>query len=214
MSPIATAASTPQLDVRALHLWRGDKHLLRGVSFTLARGELLQVVGPNGAGKTSLLRCVAGLMPIESGDICWGGQAAHRARDEFCAQLVYLAHSNALKPDLTALENLRFSLALRRAVAIDELLRTLEQLRIPMCAHLPARVMSAGQKRRLALARVLLSSAPFWILDEPITNLDAEGVALVEECMREHLAAGGMILTAAHQLLLQGRAQVRTLELH
>lgn len=214
MQPSATAAPAPQLDVRALHLWRGEKHLLRGVSFTLARGELLQVVGPNGAGKTSLLRCVAGLMPLESGEVRWGEQLAERARDDYHQQLAYLAHSNSLKPDLTALENLRFSLALRRAVARDELLRALERLRIPMCADLPARALSAGQKRRVALARVLLSRAPFWILDEPITNLDAAGITLMEECMAEHLAAGGMILTAAHQLLLQGRERVRTLELN
>lgn len=214
MQPSHAATSTPQLDVRALHLWRGEKHLLRGVSFTLARGELLQVVGPNGSGKTSLLRCVAGLMPLESGEVRWGDQLAERVRDDFHQQLAYLAHSNSLKPDLTALENLRFSLALKGAVARDDMLQTFERLRISMCAQLPARALSAGQKRRLALARILLSRSQFWILDEPITNLDAAGIALFEECMAGHLAAGGMILTAAHQLLLQGRERVRTLELH
>lgn len=210
----AAAAHAPQLEVRALHLWRGEKHLLRGIAFTLERGELLQVVGPNGAGKTSLLRCVAGLMPLESGEVRWGDQPADRIRDEFHQELAYLAHTNALKPDLTALENLRFALGLRRTVTHDESMKTLERLRIPMCADLPARALSAGQKRRVALARVLLMQTPFWILDEPITNLDTAGIALFEECMAEHLAAGGMILTAAHQLLLQGRERVRTLELH
>jgi heme exporter protein A len=201
------------LEVKAVHLWRGDKHLLRGVSLTLDRGELLQVTGPNGVGKTSLLRCIAGLLPMESGDVHWGGRPAHRTRDEFHRDLVYLAHVNALKPDLTALENLYYSVALRRSVERRELLETLAKLKIDACADLPARALSAGQKRRVSIARVLLSQATFWILDEPITNLDVAGIALFESCMAEHLASGGMVLTAAHQLLLQGRANVRTLEL-
>lgn len=213
-SSAAAASGPPQLDVRALHLWRGEKHLLRGVSFTLGSGELLQVVGPNGVGKTSLLRCIAGLMPIESGEIRWGAQLMERCRDEFHQQLAYLAHTNALKPDLTALENLRYAVGLRRAAAPGELSQMLHRLQIPMCADLPARALSAGQKRRLALARVLLTQAPLWILDEPITNLDVAGIALFEACMAEHLAAGGMILTAAHQMLLHGHGRVRTLELH
>jgi heme exporter protein A len=195
-------------------LWRGENHLLRGVSFTVGGGELLQVVGPNGVGKTSLLRCVAGLLPIESGEIEWGGQPLPACRDVFNEQLAYLAHVNALKADLTALENLSYAVALHRPVARVELLDTLERLQIAQCADLPVRALSAGQKRRVAIARVLLMQATLWILDEPITNLDVAGIALFEECMAEHLRNGGVILTAAHQRLLQGRPQVRTLELH
>lgn len=209
----AAASVEPQLDIRALHLWRGEKHLLRGVSFALHQGELLQVVGPNGVGKTSLLRCVAGLLPIESGDILWNAQPLERCRDEYHAQLAYLAHNNALKSDLTALENLRFAVALRRSASTQIMRDVLERLQISACADLPARALSAGQKRRVAIARVLLMDAPLWILDEPITNLDAAGIALFESCMAGHMANGGMILTAAHQLLLQGHAQVRTLDL-
>jgi heme exporter protein A len=211
---VAAASDEPQLDVRALHLWRGEKHLLRGVSFNLGRGELLQVVGPNGVGKTSLLRCVAGLLPVESGEILWGAQPFERARDEFHQQLAYLAHNNALKLELTALENLRYAIGLRRSVSSEELLATLERLRIGMCSDLPVRALSAGQKRRVAIARILLMRAPLWILDEPITNLDAAGIELFESCMADHLASGGMILAAAHQRLLQGQPNVRTLELH
>jgi heme exporter protein A len=207
------ASAEPQLAVRALHLWRGERHLLRDVSFTLAAGELLQVVGPNGVGKTSLLRCVAGLMPTESGEIAWRGRPLDKCRDEFYRELGYLAHINALKPELTALENLRYSVAVRRAVSDQELHATLERLHVAACASLPARSLSAGQKRRVAIARILLTRASLWILDEPITNLDAAGIALFEQCMADHLGQGGSILTAAHQLLLQGRAGVRTLEL-
>lgn len=207
------ASAEPQLDVRDVHLWRGERHLLRGVSFSLKGGELLQVVGPNGVGKTSLLRCVAGLLPTESGEIAWCGRQLHDCRDEFHQRLAYLAHINALKPDLTALENLRYSVALRRSVAEQELQDTFARLRITACADLPARALSAGQKRRVAIARILLTRAALWILDEPITNLDAAGISLFEECMADHLGQGGSILTAAHQLLLQGRPGTRTLEL-
>lgn len=208
-----SAGVRPQLEARAIHLWRGEKHLLRGVSFALGRGELLQVVGPNGVGKTSLLRCVAGLLPIESGEIEWGGRPLARCRDEYHEALVYLAHVNAHKPDLTALENLSYAVRLRHRVEDGELREMLERLRIASCADLPVRALSAGQKRRLALARVLLMKASLWILDEPITNLDVAGIELVEACMAEHLRAGGSILAAAHQRLLQGHAQVRTLEM-
>jgi heme exporter protein A len=210
----AAASAEPQLDVKAVHLWRGDRHLLRGVSLSLNGGEMLQVTGPNGVGKTSLLRCIAGLLPMESGEVHWCGQPLRSARDDFHRQLSYLAHVNALKPDLTALENLHYLVALRRTVERTELFETLARLKIEACADLPARSLSAGQKRRVSIARVLLAQAQFWILDEPITNLDAAGIALFESCMDEHLSRGGMILTAAHQLLLQGRANVRTLELH
>lgn len=211
---VAAASAESQLDVRALHLWRGEKHLLRGVSFALQRGELLQVVGPNGIGKTSLLRCVVGLLPVESGEIAWRGQLLQDYRDDFHQELAYLAHINALKPELTALENLRYGVALRRSVPDSELHAALSRLQIAPCADLPARALSAGQKRRVAIARILLTRAVLWVLDEPITNLDASGIALFEACMSEHLREGGMILTAAHQLLLQGQPNVRTLELH
>lgn len=214
LAQVAAHSTQPQLEARAVHLWRGEKHLLRGVSFPLYGGELLQVVGPNGVGKTSLLRSVAGLLPVEAGEIFWRGQQLPEGRDDFHRELAYLAHVNGLKTDLTALENLRYGVSIRRAVTTDELRETLQLLRIEACADLPVRALSAGQKRRVALARVMLTRASLWILDEPITNLDKAGIALFEARIAEHMRGGGMILTAAHQLLLQGHPGVRTLELH
>ncbi len=205
---------TPQLVVRNLHLWRGEKHLLRGVSFEVHAGELLQVMGPNGVGKTSLLRCMAGLLPVEAGEIEWCGSRCEFRFDAMHEQLAYLAHLNALKSELTSVENLRYAVGLRRPLVDGEITATLQRLQIGHCADLPARSLSAGQKRRVALARVLLSDAKLWILDEPITNLDKAGIQLVESCMHDHLRAGGLIVTAAHQTLLDGESCVRTLELH
>lgn len=202
------------LDVRSLHLWRGDRHLLRGVNFSVAPGEMLQVTGPNGVGKTSLLRCVAGLLPVESGDIFWNGASIDKCRDSFHPQLAYMAHVNALKADLTAFENIHYGVGVRCEVSGDEVRATLQRLHLGGCIDLPARAMSAGQKRRVAIARILLSKAKLWILDEPITNLDTAGIALFESCMTEHLRMQGMIVTAAHQLLLQGQSNVRKLELN
>lgn len=203
-----------QLAVRSLHLWRGDKHLLRGVSFELRAGELLQVMGPNGVGKTSLLRCVAGLLPVESGEIEWAKNVLSRDFSSLHQRLAYLAHLNALKSELTAFENLRYAIGLRRDTATHEIHAALERLQVSQCADLPVRALSAGQKRRVAIARVLLSKAALWVLDEPITNLDATGIRLIEQCMAEHLREGGLILTAAHQTLLDGLPNVRKLELH
>lgn len=201
------------LDVRSLHLWRGDRHLLRGVTFSVRPGELLQVMGPNGVGKTSLLRCVAGLLPVESGDILWGDAPLANCRDGFHQHLAYLAHVNALKADLTALENIHYGVGVRRQVSTDEAQAALRLLQLGECIDLPVRAMSAGQRRRVSIARILLTKARLWVLDEPITNLDKSGIALFESCMAEHLREQGMIVTAAHQLLLQGQPNVRTLEL-
>src|SRR5687768_16071761 len=143
LAQVAATSAQPQLEARAVHLWRGEKHLLRGVSFALSSGELLQVVGPNGVGKTSLLRCVAGLLPTESGEVVWRGRQLPAGEEDFHQQLAYLAHVNGLKSDLAALENLHYGVAVRRAVSTDELRETIQQLQIAACADLPVRALSA-----------------------------------------------------------------------
>lgn len=212
-----THASRPAdalLEVRDIHLWRGEHHLLRGISFVLSNGQLLQLNGPNGVGKTSLLRIVAQLLPPESGELHWQGRPCSDSNAVYLHDLLYLGHSNALKLDLTAVENLQFSVGLQHRVTAEQCLAALEKLAIAHCATLPARVLSAGQRRRVALARLLLSPAPLWVLDEPITNLDVAGIAAVEVLMAGHLDRGGMILAAAHQPLLSGHAGTRSLQLH
>ena len=206
-------AAAPLLEARAIHVWRGERHLLRGVSFQLHSSELLQVTGPNGIGKSTLLRSACGLLPVEGGEFQWRGALVESQREEFDSQLAYLAHSNALKAELTAEENLRYELTLRRVVTPDEVAYALALLGIAHCAKLPMRVLSAGQRRRLSLARVVLCKATLWILDEPSTNLDAAGISLLEKLMIEHLEQGGAILTAAHHGLLNGHSAVRNLEL-
>jgi heme exporter protein A len=157
---------------------------------------------------------VAGLIEPESGEIAWEGTEVRLAREIYHRHLAYLGHVNALKPDLTALENLHYSVQLRRRVQREEMMEMLGRLQVAQCADLPARSLSAGQKRRVAIARVILSGASLWILDEPITNLDTRGIESIEACMAAHLSGGGSILTAAHQSLLAQHPQVRTLELH
>jgi heme exporter protein A len=190
------------LEVRQLHLWRGERHLLKGLGFDLAPGQALQMLWPNGTGKTSLLRCIAGFLHAEGGQILWEGVPVQRDRDAFHCDLAYLGHEPALKGDLTALENLRYSLGLRRRVnagQLDEALRSAGLHHLD--PQLPVRSYSAGQRRRVALARLSLWGARLWLLDEPASNLDAAGQAVLASFLVRHLAAGGAVLLATHQAL-------------
>jgi heme exporter protein A len=196
-----------------LHLWRGERHVLKGVGFELAAGELLHVSGPNGTGKTTLLRVVAGLALPEQGEVRWGGHPTRAIGSEFCERLGYVAHDAGLKGDLTARENLAFAVRLRHAIADTDIDAALAALDVAYCADVPARALSAGQRRRIALARLVLSQALLWILDEPLTNLDIAGVALVLELIARHLESGGLAMVATHgDMAIRGGA-VRRLEL-
>jgi heme exporter protein A len=200
------------LHIDKVHVWRGDRHVLKGVSLTLGPTQLLHVSGPNGTGKTTLLRVACGLLSPEQGQVSWFGESIVRVRAEYQAVLAYAAHEPALKADLTALENLRFAVGLKRRVTTEELRSSLARTGVAACAELPARVLSAGQRRRVAMARVLAMSASLWILDEPFTNLDGEGTVLMSSLLQSHLQAGGAALVAAHQDL-KVDADTRRLEL-
>jgi heme exporter protein A len=200
------------LCVEKVHVWRGERHVLKGVSLTLRPGELLHVSGPNGTGKTTLLRVVCGLLRPEQGQVSWLGQSITAVRGEYQAALAYASHEPALKGDLTALENLHFAVGLKRRSTAAELRASLERTGVAACADLPARVLSAGQRRRVAMARVLAMSASLWLLDEPFTNLDAAGTHLVSELLQSHMERGGLALVVAHHDLKLD-SQVHRLEL-
>jgi len=206
-------ADTGELKASNLHLWRGERHVLRGISCELAAGEALHVYGPNGSGKTTLLRVMCGLLRVEEGEVLWRGIPIHSANSSFHASLAYLAHDTALKGDLTSVENLRFSVGVRRALSDSEIRAMLSDLGVGDCADLPARVLSAGQRRRVALSRVLLSQASLWILDEPFTNLDSLSSETISMALSSHLEAGGMAMIAAHQGLALRSGRVRQLGL-
>ena len=184
-----------------VHVWRGDRHVLQGVSAEVGPNELLHISGPNGTGKTTLLRVISGLLRPEQGSVSWLGQSITASRDQYQAALVYASHEPALKGDLTALENLRFAVGLKRRVSAEELRAALTRTGVLACADLPVRVLSAGQRRRVAMARVLAMGATVWLLDEPFTNLDASGVELMSGLLQAHVEGGGLALVVAHHAL-------------
>jgi heme exporter protein A len=201
------------LCVEKVHVWRGDRHVLQGVSLELRAGELMHISGPNGTGKTTLLRVVSGLLRPEQGSVAWRGKSIASAPGDYQNEIAYASHEPALKSDLTAIENLRFMVGLKRRVTARELQASLERTGVAGCADLPARVLSAGQRRRVAMARVLAFGAALWLLDEPFTNLDTSGSALVSGLLAEHIEQGGLALVVAHHdLHLAG--QTRHLALH
>lgn len=196
-----------------VHVWRGDRHVLQGVSLGVRPAELLHVSGPNGAGKTTLLKVISGLLRPEQGSVTWLGQPIGRNRAQYQSVMAYSAHEPALKADLTALENLHFAVGLKRRAEMKELRGSLERTGVARCADLPARVLSAGQRRRVALARILAFNASVWLLDEPYANLDTAGAALVSDLLQEHVEGGGLALVVAHRDLTL-RCPVRRLELN
>jgi len=189
---------TAQLAADALTLFRGDRCLFKGLSFALNPGELLLLRGRNGSGKTSFLRAIAGLLELESGSVVWNEVAVTKEPQVFQNSLVWMAHQVGFKGDLTLLENLHYEAALRPQSRQD-FEDVLKRLGLNRLKRLPMRSLSAGQRRRVALARMLLSDAQLWIMDEPVANLDSEGRELVVELIGEHLAADGMVIMAAHQ---------------
>ena len=198
---------TSRLSATDLTLFRGDRCLFRALDFALGSGDLLLLEGRNGSGKTSLLRAIAGLVELESGEILWNGTDVRAGRQAFHASLVWMAHRVGFKADLTLVENLRFESRLREQGDRD-LDDVLERLDIRRLRRLPMRALSAGQQRRVALARMLLSRAPLWLMDEPFTNLDREGRELVTSLVNEHLGRGGLCVMAAHQDVdIDGNAQ-------
>lgn len=179
---------------------RGERRLFSDISFALTAGEWLHVQGENGAGKTSLLRLLVGLSPADAGTIRWRGEPA--PSPDFHRDLIYLGHHAAVKEELTPLENLRFAAALDGS-ALDERIALAALVRLGLRGRedLPVRILSAGQKRRVLLARLLTRPAVLWVLDEAFNALDSGAVQLLGELIGEHLAADGMAVLTSHQPL-------------
>ena len=172
---------------------RAGREVFRNVGFTLRGGEMLAITGPNGAGKSSLLRLIAGLLPAAHGQVTLRGGDAELTVAE---QAHYLGHLDAFKPSLTVGENLAFWNAV--LAGGSGVASALAAVGLDALAHLPALYLSAGQRRRLSLARLLVAARPIWLLDESSSTLDAAGAAMLAEVMAKHLAGGGLILAAEH----------------
>ena len=190
------------LEAIGLTVRRGDRPVITGLQFAVPAGRCLQVIGANGSGKTTLLRALCGLLEPEAGALRWQGQTVAPRSPEFQRMFCYLGHQPPLKGDLTAVENLMFVAALRevpwasRRVAVAQALQKAEASRF---AERPVRTLSAGQRRRAALAMLCLQRLPLWVLDEPVTHLDAAGQSLVARLVAEQVGEGGIVIAATHQ---------------
>ena len=189
------------LEIREIEITRGDRKLIDSLSLALHPGTLLLVGGSNGSGKTSLLRALCGLLAPSAGEVRWHGRNIRTLREEYWKHLLYIGHSNALKDELSASENLRTLCTLSGIrCSVQQQRQALVQFGLAGREHLPAKVLSQGQRRRTALARLALGSAlPLWILDEPFAALDITAVGQVQSALGGHLAAGGMALLTTHQ---------------
>jgi heme exporter protein A len=205
--------SASTLRAENLHLWRTERHVLKGVDLVVRGGELLQLTGVNGAGKTTLLRALCGLNHVEEGRVFWNERDVREDRDGFHASLIYLGHEPPLKPDLSGAENLRFWMGIRRPTAPEAIRDALVRTGAEEFGTRPVRTLSAGQRRRVALAGLVLAAVPLWLLDEPTTNLDAAGQELVAALLDAHLSSGGLAVAAVHHRLHVEPARLRELNL-
>ncbi len=211
---MSTGSTDPALQIDALSCVRGDRTLFRDLDFDLKAGELLHLKGENGSGKTTLLRALAGLLLPESGEIRWHGDNIRRLREEYSRHLLYLGHLNGIKGDLTAVENLRIAAVLDGFRLTES--RAWEVLgEIGLRGHedLPSKHLSQGQKRRVALARLLVNRASLWVLDEPFTALDVAAVQLLQEVIRRHIYSGGLAVVTTHQTVAMIGEQTRSITL-
>src|SRR5580658_10014428 len=182
------------LQAHDLAAFRGERLVFRDLDFAVAAGGALVLAGPNGSGKSTLLRLLAGLGRLAAGQVLWSGEDALADLTEHAARVTYVGHLDAVKPGLTAEENLRFA----ARVGGGQTAMALAAFGLTALAELPARMLSAGQKRRLALARLALSAAPLWLLDEPTLGLDVASVERFGGVLAAHRARGGMIVAATH----------------
>lgn len=202
------------LEVINLTCVRGTRRLFKELSFSAQNGELVELRGPNGSGKTSLLRILCGLAMPAAGEVRWDGTGIRSLGEEYFGAVAYLGHQNAVKDELTAIENLRISSAVC-GYALDkrEAQEILKRVGLTQQQNLPARVLSAGQRRRLAMTRLLTSKARLWILDEVLTSLDDAAMNLSREFINAHLKQDGIAIVATHQDLNLAAPRFQRLQL-
>jgi len=193
------AATTPAgLEIRGLACRRGGRTLFEGLDLRLEPGGALILRGPNGSGKTSLLRLLAGLLAPAAGDVLWQGQSTRDDRAAWHDAMRYLGHDNAVKPTLSVARNLDFWIRLHPPAPAEGVARGLEAVGLERLGDLPAVMLSAGQRRRLALARLAASPGAVWLMDEPTVTLDAGSVARLSTMVDGHRTAGGIVVAATH----------------
>lgn len=191
---------TATLELQRLACRRGRRLLFRQLDAGLCAGELLRVTGPNGAGKTSLLRMLCGLLAPAEGQVLWRGTPIGRQREGFHRELVYLGHAAALKDELSALENLLVAATLGgERIGEADAMRALADAGLRGREHLPVRLLSQGQRRRAALARLAVSAAPLWVLDEPFNALDTAATGWLVGLIESRLRGGGLVVLTSHQ---------------
>ncbi len=187
------------LTTHDLECIRDDRLLFKALSVELGVGEVLQIEGANGSGKTSLLRILCGLRQADAGTVMWQGEDISRSREDYYANMVYIGHLTCIKADLTVFENIRVLLDTRsQSVSLALIEAALDKVGLAGFDDVPGKALSSGQKRRMLLAFLLLTKARLWILDEPLTALDVQGVELVESMIVAHRESGGSVIFTTH----------------
>ncbi len=201
------------LHIKSVTCIKQDRCLFADLNFSLNSGQIMQLAGPNGAGKTSLLRIIAGFSVPDEGAVLFQEQPISKYYEEYARELLFIGHKTGVNTQLSAVENVRHWLQINGYINQPDLYPILAQLGLVGLEDVPVRMLSAGQQRRVALARLWLSDAKLWVLDEPFTALDKSGVAFLQQRFTEHLLNGGAILLTTHQDLTTHFSNLQTVTL-
>ncbi|WP_162046809.1 cytochrome c biogenesis heme-transporting ATPase CcmA [Vibrio taketomensis] len=203
------------LEVKQLTAIRDERILFEALSFAIDSGELVQIEGRNGTGKTTLLRIIAGLGDRDEGEIFWNNENVASNRDAFHQDLLFLGHQTGVKRELTAYENLRFYVSIHAQQSVDKetIYQALLKVGLAGREDVPVAQLSAGQQRRVALARLWLSKHKLWILDEPLTAIDKQGVKVLESLFQQHAEQGGIVVLTTHQDMFADNPKLRKIKL-